>query len=251
MLGLLFNSILTRGYYSKELVKSTIIYIPNDKSTSLPKSTTYRGTTFFNSFNKLFDYIIEYMEKNMIVMNRKVLQNASDITEAKLDINTLSNTVKTLQNNKPQISVDVEHRLVAIENRLNNIKDNTSPSDSSLNVMMTNMGNINYKNTVIIKNLPDYKSDEFDTNALIGVGLCEDVLTKRVERSESHNNKPGVLRVELYSLEDKMKILNSKQRLRVTNEYYDVYIESYKTRAELSRRQDKRRQLLRNAGDIV
>ena len=93
--------------------------------------------------------------------------------------------------------------------------------------------------------MPDNKSDESDTNALIGVGLCEDVLTKRVERSESHNNKPGVLRVELYSLEDKMKILNSKQR------YYDVYIESYKTRAELSRRQDKRRQLLRNAGDIV
>ena len=202
------------------------------------------------NMNQITDRL-EYMEKNMIVMNRKVLQNASDITEAKLDINTLSNTVKTLQNNKPQISVDVEHRLVAIENRLNNIKDTTSPSDSSLNVMMTNMGNINYKNTVIIKNLPDNKSDEFDTNALIGVGLCEDVLTKRVERSESHNNKLGVLRVELYSLEDKMKILNSKQRLRVTNEYYDVYIESYKTRAELSRRQDKRRQLLRNAGDIV
>ena len=85
--------------------------------------------------------------------------------------------------------------------------------------------------------MPDNKSDEFDTNALIHVGLCEDVLTKRVERSESHNNKPGVLRVELYSLEDKMKILKSKQLLRVTNEYYDVYIESYKTRAELLRRQ--------------
>ena len=89
--------------------------------------------------------------------------------------------------------------------------------------------------------MPDNKSDEFDTNALIGVGLCEDVLTKQVERSESHNNKHGVLRVELYSPENKMKILKSKQRLRVTNEYYDVYIESYKTRAELLRRQDKKK----------
>ena len=85
---------------------------------------------------------------------------------------------------------------------------------------------------------------------MIGVGICEDVLIKRLERSDSHNNKPGVLRVKLYSLEEKMKIRKSKQRFRATKEYYDVYIESYKTRAELSR-QDKRRQLLRNEGDIV
>ena len=81
----------------------------------------------------------------MIVMNIKVLKNASDITEAKLDINTLSSTVKVLQNNKPHISVDFENMLVAMENRLNNIKDNTSLSGSSLNVMMTNMDNINYE----------------------------------------------------------------------------------------------------------
>ena len=66
-------------------------------------------------------------------------------------------------------AADVENRLVAIKNRLNNI--------------MTNMGNINYENTVIIKKLPDNKFDEFDTNALIVVGLCEDMLTKRGERS--------------------------------------------------------------------
>ena len=57
------------------------------------------------------------------------------------------------------------------------------------------------------------------------------------------------VRVELYSLEDKMKILKSKQRLRATNEYY-IYIEGYKTQAEPLRWQDKRRQLLRNT-DIV
>ena len=201
------------------------------------------------NMNQLTDRL-EYIEKNMIVMNRKVLKNASDITEAKLDINTLNNTVKTLQNNQPRISVDVENRLVAIENRLNIIKDNALPSDGSLNIM-TYMDNIQYENTVIIKNLPDKKSDEFDTNALIGVGLCEDVLTKRVERLESHNNKSGVLRVELYSLEDKMKILKSKQRLRSTNEYYDVYIEDYKTRAELSHRHYVRGTLQRKRGAIV
>ena len=155
-----------------------------------------------------------------------------------------------MQNNQPLISVDVDNRLVAIENRLNIIKDNALPSDSNLNIM-TYMDNIQYENTVIIKNLPDTKSDEYDTNALIRVGLCEDVLTKRVERLESHNNTPGVLRVELYSLEDNMKILKSKQRLRSTNEYYDVYNEGYITRAELSHRHYVRGTLQRKRSAIV
>ena len=49
---------LTHGYYPKELVKSTIISIPKDKSISLSKSTNYRGISLFNSINKLFDYVI-------------------------------------------------------------------------------------------------------------------------------------------------------------------------------------------------
>ena len=49
---------LTHGYYPKELVKSTIISIPKDKSASLSKSTNYRVIFLFNSINKLFDYII-------------------------------------------------------------------------------------------------------------------------------------------------------------------------------------------------
>ena len=57
MLCLLFNSMLTHEYYPKELVKSTIISIPKDKSISLSKSTNYRGISLFNSIHKLFDYV--------------------------------------------------------------------------------------------------------------------------------------------------------------------------------------------------
>ena len=49
---------ITHGYYPKELVKSTIISIPKDKSASLSKSTNYKGISLFNSINKLFHYII-------------------------------------------------------------------------------------------------------------------------------------------------------------------------------------------------
>ena len=43
---------IINGYYPKELVKSTIISIPKDKSASLSKSTNYRGISLFNSINK-------------------------------------------------------------------------------------------------------------------------------------------------------------------------------------------------------
>ena len=49
---------LSHGYNPKELVKSTIISIPKDKSISLSKSTNCRGISLFNSINKLFDYVI-------------------------------------------------------------------------------------------------------------------------------------------------------------------------------------------------
>ena len=156
----------------------------------------------------------------LLLVLRGISTNMNQITD-RLEYN--SNTVKTLQKTLSMLKISYLLSRTGLEN----IKDNTSPSDSSLNVMMTNMGNINYENTVIIKKLPDNKSDEFDTNALIGLGICEDVLTKRVARSDSHNNKPGVLKVEFYTLDDKMKIRKSKQRLRATNEYYDVYIKGY------------------------
>ena len=58
MLCSLFNSMLTHGYYPKELVKFTIISIPKNKLGSLSKSTNYRSISLFNSIHKLFDYII-------------------------------------------------------------------------------------------------------------------------------------------------------------------------------------------------
>ena len=57
MLCILVSSMLTHGYYPKELVKSTIISIPKDKSISLSKSTNYIGISLFNSINKLFDNV--------------------------------------------------------------------------------------------------------------------------------------------------------------------------------------------------
>lgn len=57
LLSLLFNSMLVHGYFPKELLKSTIISIPKDRSASLANSDNYRGISLFNSMCKLFDYV--------------------------------------------------------------------------------------------------------------------------------------------------------------------------------------------------
>ena len=54
----LFNTMLIHGYYPKELLKSTIISIPKDRTASLSNSDNYRGISLFNSLCKLFDYVI-------------------------------------------------------------------------------------------------------------------------------------------------------------------------------------------------
>ena len=49
---------LLHGHYPSELLKSTIVSIPKDKTASLCKSENYRGISMFNSIHKLFDYVI-------------------------------------------------------------------------------------------------------------------------------------------------------------------------------------------------
>ena len=58
LLCMLFNYMLIHGHYPSELLKSTIISIPKDKTASLSNSNTYRGISLFNSICKLYDYVI-------------------------------------------------------------------------------------------------------------------------------------------------------------------------------------------------
>ena len=49
---------LVHGYYPSELLKSTNISLPKDKTVSLSSSSNYRGIFLFNSICKLYDYAI-------------------------------------------------------------------------------------------------------------------------------------------------------------------------------------------------
>ena len=58
MLCLLFNAMLIHGYTPDDLLKSSIISIPKDRTASLTTSDNYRGISLFNAICKLLDNII-------------------------------------------------------------------------------------------------------------------------------------------------------------------------------------------------
>ena len=45
---------IVHGHYPPEPLKSTIVFIPKDKTASLSNSDNYRGISMFNSIHKLF-----------------------------------------------------------------------------------------------------------------------------------------------------------------------------------------------------
>ena len=49
---------LVHGYYPSELLKSTIISLPKDKTASISSSSNYRGISLFKRICKLYDYAI-------------------------------------------------------------------------------------------------------------------------------------------------------------------------------------------------
>ena len=49
---------IVHGHYPSELLKSTIVSIPKDKTASLSNSDNYRDISMFNSIHKLFDYVL-------------------------------------------------------------------------------------------------------------------------------------------------------------------------------------------------
>ena len=130
---------------------------------------------------------------------------------------------------------DVKKKLEATEGRLNSvgIPDTCTKGDCVMPYQTTNTDDINCDNTAIIKNMPDQKSDEYDVNALIFVGLHLCVPVKRIVRLNSHNCNPGEIQVEFFSHQDKINVLRVKDRLKYINKYSEIVLENHKSHTEM------------------
>ena len=66
---------------------------------------------------------------------------------------------------------------------------------------------------------------------IYGMGI-ETINTKSIERLNTRPGAPTMLRIELYTLGDKIRILKNKQKLRHTRDYYQVFIRPEESQTE-------------------
>ena len=66
---------------------------------------------------------------------------------------------------------------------------------------------------------------------IYGMGI-ETLNTKSIEQLNTRPGAPTMLRVELYTLDDKIRVLKNKQKLRHTRDYYQVFIRPEKSQTE-------------------
>ena len=60
----------------------------------------------------------------------------------------------------------------------------------------------------------------------------EIITTKTIEQLNTRSGAPTKLRGDLYTLDDKIRPLKDKQKLRHTRDYYQVFIRPEKSQAE-------------------
>ena len=84
--------------------------------------------------------------------------------------------------------------------------------------------------SIIIRNLPYGMRDAEDCNQMLHDGLGLDLNIKSTQRARSVNNNAVVLMIELHNNNnDKEIILNKKSQLRLSEKYYNVYIDESST----------------------
>ena len=180
---------------------------------------------------------VNMMEKQFDVMNNKVCTQGEMLENIQVDVGKLQKSMRILKKkqNKPNISNDYEQRLLDVENKLNVQKDNTLTSASTStndNDIICVDDEIIDENCVVISNLPETENFDADVSALMWTGLCINAQTKTVTKLETNNGKSKV-KVELHSLKDKIEVMKNKRQLRNTNEYCNVFIDNFKSRADI------------------
>ena len=83
--------------------------------------------------------------------------------------------------------------------------------------------------SVIIRNLPYGMKDAEDCHQMLHDVLGLDLNIKSTQRAPSVNNNAGVLTIELHNNNDKEMIMNKKSLLRLSEKYYNVYIDESST----------------------
>ena len=158
-------------------------------------------------------------EKRIQAMTEPVIEPDSENSLIKVK----TDCEKEIADLRNQLNTDIGHlvtRCEKIEQRLDKLEERN---------------HFDCEQTIIAQNVPDSPGKDIIDLAkdLIYQGTnTHDVMVVRAKRLTGYNNKPGLLKIELQSLTEKIKVLRNKQKLKDHHSYNRVYIRSSKTHAE-------------------
>ena len=174
---------------------------------------------------------VNILEQKLCTLNNSVNKNKENVTAINRKLLKLENTVNIIKTDykkfgRPTTQGNYEERLTQLENKL---KYAETKEESSSDIRE----NLNYDRLqktdhiiVYIKNLPFGQNDSNDVKKLITDVLGLNVQVRNIQRAPSLYNNAGVLTVELSSSRDKEQVMRNKRKLRASDLYYDIYIDS-------------------------
>ena len=184
------------------------------------------------------------IERKLRVINNTVNTNKDEINHMKTNVHKLQNSVNMMQKRYGSETKQNEYetRLKRIEDKLR--EENTIHQTSQNNATESQSNNtMEDEHKIHIKNLRYGQQDEEDVIELVREGLGLDIRPHAVNRAPSVHNNAGIITVTLSSSHDKELIMRNKRKLKYTDRYYNVYIDS--TNTQIYRRiENKFKQLI-------
>ena len=167
-------------------------------------------------------------------------------------MNTLTQLCQEIKHEQDQLKLTLTTKIEACKTELMNEMDkklNVLSKELQLNITIltrrienvetqlkdiTDSDNFNPSKTIVVTNLPleHGKSAHNQASHLVmeGLGLDSDIV--RAKRLDGRNGKPGILKCEMQSEEQKILALRRKQYLQTSERYGRVYIRSSQTHEE-------------------
>lgn len=169
---------------------------------------------FFNNFNAHKDDV-----KKRLDTQAKYIKDLEKVINEKIEseIRSLQNYIDQEVGRLVSRAEDVEARVKILEERQSTLKE------------------FNYDETVIINNLQQKHGEDLEqtVDRLVRQGLhINNLIVVKTKRLYRRDNKPGLVKVQLQNVEDKVKVLKAKQMLSGSAEFCRVCIRSSKPYAE-------------------
>ena len=177
------------------------------------------------SFDEHKDDVKKRLEEHKNDFKKKIDNQSKSINKLEQSIkSTIQLEIKGLQTYIDQEISIMVNRMKDLESRIAKIEEKQEDNDL-----------YNYDTTVIISNMPYEQGEDLNlkVDTLLRNGLHVTGLNVvRVLRLNSHNRHPGLVKVQLASLNEKIKLLKSKGNLAHSDAYRKIFIRSSKPHGE-------------------